>query len=87
LPDIIKEGLGPAEGISQGIFDTRIQFSYRSSVNESEGLFVILARIRTGIFIWGALLYDERQHAKDDIAGWRPALLDKAAQGAATRFG
>jgi hypothetical protein len=58
MPRELVELFPRTRALLQGVWDTTEQFVYRYDENRSEGLFGCLARLRTGLFVFGLAVKD-----------------------------
>jgi len=76
--DFAKEGIPPElldlmkrhGTLEQGRWNTSEIFEYRYEVNQSDGLFACLARLRNGLFVSGFAARDAAMIAHDTDGGW-----------------
>jgi hypothetical protein len=70
LPPMLFEMMNKYGTLEQGKWNTREIFEYRFDVNEREGLFACLARLRGGLFVTGFAVNDTNSIVPDEVSDW-----------------
>jgi hypothetical protein len=76
IPPFLLEMMKRYGTLEQGKWNTRKIFEYRFEINEADGLFACLARLRGALFICGFVASDVGLIVEDVANGWiRPSQL------------
>ncbi len=70
LPPILFEMMNRYGTLEQGKWNTREIFEYRFEVNEDDGLFACLARLRGALFVTGFAVKDAQAVVADEASDW-----------------
>jgi hypothetical protein len=70
LPPVLFEMMNQYGTLEQGKWNAREVFEYRFDVNENDGLFACLARLRGGLFVTGFAVKDAKAVVADDGPDW-----------------
>jgi hypothetical protein len=70
IPPMLLEMMKRYGVLEQGKWNTKEVFEYRFELNEREGLFACLARLRGALFITGFAVEDRNMIADDDGPDW-----------------
>jgi hypothetical protein len=70
LPPILFEMMNRYGTLEQGKWNTHEIFEYRFEVNENDGLFACLARLRGALFVTGFAVKDAQAIVADEAADW-----------------
>jgi hypothetical protein len=70
IPPVLLEMMKRYGTLEQGKWNAREIFEYRFEINEADGLFACLARLRSALFICGFVAGDVEQVTEDEENGW-----------------